>query len=209
MSAAPPSWMLVRLALDTRAHHATADGDRLALLERATAARYRAFLATVYGFEARFEEVFASAPNIDAALVAARAKRDLLAADLEGLGIADPASLPACIAIPRFRTPAQAMGWLYVVERNTLLHGLLRRHLAMVIPDEMARASRYLGAYGDTPGARHRDLGFALDVLGSRGPTIPSQLVAAANDAFRCQRIWFVQQRDRVGEHQPPVASAS
>jgi heme oxygenase len=191
--------MLVRLALETRQHHAHADGDRLALLEDASLTSYRAFLATVFGFEVRVEEALARTPRLDAELVRTRAKAELLAADLVGLGYSEPqvGALRRCSAVPAFRSPAQALGWLYVVERNTLLHGLLRRHLVTVMPQAMERAGSYLGAYGDTPGARHRELGEILDQLAKVAADLPQQLVTAANEAFRCQRHWFLQRRDQ------------
>ncbi|MBA3394337.1 MAG: hypothetical protein H0T89_16950 [Deltaproteobacteria bacterium] len=187
-----PSWMLVRLALDTRAFHAIADGDRLVLLEHATTARYRDFLAMVFGFESVYEAAFAAAPRVHRELGRARAKSDRLAADLIALGLteAQVASLPRCSAVPTFRTPAQAMGWLYAIERNTLLHGLLRRHLATVILEAIEHAGSYLAAYGDTPGARYRELGAALDKFGAIAGDIPRQLVTAASEAFRAQHAW-------------------
>lgn len=187
-----PSWMLVRLALDTRAFHAIADSDRLVLLEHSTTARYRAFLAMVFGFEVVYEAAFAAAPRVHREFGRARAKSDRLAADLVALGLtaSQVANLPQCSTVPTFRTPAHAMGWLYAIERNTLLHGLLRRHLTTVIPEAIEQAGSYLATYGDTPGARYRELGVALDGFGAIGGDIPRQLATAASEAFRAQHAW-------------------
>ena len=184
--------MLIRLALETKSHHAGADADRLALLDDPSFDRYRAFLETVYAFEARYEQALVQTPGLDPRIVRARTKVTKLHADLLALGIA-PAEMLAWTrpAIPVFRSEAEALGWMYVVERNTLMHGLVRRHLTRTMPDVMERASSYLAAYGDVPGALYRELGTELD--GAARRAIPSQIVEAAHVAFACQRLWFAQ----------------
>lgn len=206
MSAQQPSWMLVRLALETRTHHAQADADRLVLLEEAQPDRYRAYLCAVFGFESRYEEALVRTPGVDPQLVRTRMKTERLCSDLNALGLTatEIAALPRCQSVPSvFRNAAQALGWMFVVERNTLVHGLLRRHLASRIPD-MYRSCSYLQAYGDTPGAKYRELGDALALL-ARGPSTPNQMVCAANEAFRAQRNWFTSWRQ---EHARPAPLA-
>jgi heme oxygenase len=185
--------MLLRLALETKPHHASADADRLALLEDPSAQRYRMFLARIYTFESRYEQALVQTPGLDPRIVRARMRAARARDDLLALGAA-PAELLAWTRppIPVFRSEAQALGWIYVVERNTLLHGLLRRHLARALADTMERASRYLGAY-DAPGMRYRELGGELDAGARRA--IPSQIVEAAHAAFACQRLWFAHVR--------------
>jgi heme oxygenase len=190
--------MLIRLALETRPHHATAAEERLVLLEHASLARYRAFLIAIHGFEAVVEQALACAPRDDASFVRSRGNAALLAADLRALGVpaAELVALRRCATVPTFRTPSQALGWLYVLERNTLLHGLVRRHLATVLPEAMEHASSYLAVTAATPGARHHELGVVLDQFARVAAEIPQQLVAAANEAFRCQRHWYLQRRE-------------
>ena len=190
--------MLIRLALETKAHHASADSDRLALLEDPSYERYRAFLETVYTFEARYEQALVQTPGLDPRIVRSRMKAARVRDDLLALGVT-PAELLAWSRppIPAFRSEAHALGWMYVVERNTLLHGLLRRHLVRLLPDVMERASSYLASYGDAPGARYRELGTELDSAARRA--IPSQIVEAAHSAFACQRLWFVHARGLAG----------
>jgi len=60
----------------------------------------------------------------------------------------------------------------------------------MHLPAEMAQAGSYLAAYGDTPGARYRELGDLLADV-ARGSVMPSHIVAGATEAFRHQRAWF------------------
>ena len=186
--------MMIRLALETKAHHAAADADRLSLLEDTTPERYRSFLETVYTFESRYEQALVLTPGLDPRLVRQRTKCARLRDDLLRLG-ATPADLLSWSRplIPAFRSEAQAMGWVYVVERNTLLHGLLRRHLWRALPSVIERAGSYLASYGDMPGGRYRDLGADLD--GAARRAIPSQIVEAAHAAFACQRLWFAHAR--------------
>ena len=43
------------------------------------------------------------------------------------------ARLPQCCDIEPFRDVSEALGWLYVIERSTLLHDNVRRHLEIGI----------------------------------------------------------------------------
>jgi len=182
--------MMIRLALETKAHHAAADADRLALLEDGTPERYRTFLKSVYAFESRYESALVRAPDLDPRIIRARSKAHHLRDDLYALGVHED-DLAALMqpAIPVFQSEAEAIGWVYVVERNTLLHGLLRRALWRSMPAVIDRAGSYLGAYGNAPGSHYRDLG--ADIDGAARRAIPSQIVEAANAAFACQHLWF------------------
>lgn len=188
--------MLVRLALETRAHHAAADADRLELLENPTSARYRTFLEAVYAFETRYERLLIQTPRLEPRIIRGCTRTHLLRADLRALGT-DEAVLakPPVPVIPAFRSEAQALGWVYVVERNTLLHGLLRRHLWRVLPRDIARAGSYLAALA-SPGTHYRELGLDIDAAAAR--TAPSVIVDAASEAFAGQRLWFVQSREEA-----------
>lgn len=185
--------MLIRLALETKAHHASADADRLTLLEDdvPTPERYRTFLEAVYGFEASYEHALIQTPELAPRLVRECSRLALLERDLRVLGATNLDALPRPVISP-FPHEAHALGWIYAVERNTLLHGLVRRHLWRALPSTLDRAGTYLAAY-PTPGARYRDLGFELEAGARRA--IPSQIVEGANEAFACQRLWFTRTR--------------
>lgn len=191
--------MLIRLALETKAHHAPADADRLSLLDdsvvtsESLAARYRTFLETVYTFESRYEQALIQTPDLEPRIVRDCTRLPQLRNDLRGLGasLADLDALPAPL-VPAFRSPAHAMGWIYVVERNTLLHGLLRRHLWRMIPSAIAAGGSYLAHYA-SPGSHYREIGAELDDAARR--TIPCVIVEAAHEAFACQRLWFARSR--------------
>lgn len=190
----PPSWMLVRLEIETRAHIAAADADRLVLMEHTTPSRYRAFLARIYGFEAPVEEAVARTPGLDTAVVADLCNHaPKLRADLRGLGLTESSIglLPRCPLIPTFRNVGCVLGWLYVLERNRMVHGVIRRQLATAMPGEIQHASSYLATHDGVAGSRMRRLGAILDASARATAFVPGQIVRAAHDAFRTQRHWF------------------
>jgi heme oxygenase (biliverdin-IX-beta and delta-forming) len=181
------SWMLLRLGLETNQHHATADEDRLALMDVASSADYRAQLARIYGFEAAVEVALAQLIEMRERAKAHRLRRDLLA-----LGMSEAAldTLPRCLV--RLSSVTQALGWLFVLERHTLLAGLIKRQLEHRFGGDVGEATLYLTAYGDTPGARFRSLCTMLDDHAHQMPAYASLIVGAANEAFRCQRQWYL-----------------
>jgi len=176
--------MLTELAAATRHHHAAADADRLQILEKPTLERYRAFLAQIYRFEA----------PIEAALIATEEtgrlhlKTRRLAADLEAVGLA-----PGEVGPPRrlrFSGRAEALGWMWVLHRNTLLHGLIYRVLQTKLPETMLVAGSYLSVFEGRAGALMRELGAEID-LAAREPATASRILHAASEAFRHQRQWY------------------
>lgn len=184
--------MLVRLALDTSIHHQQADDDRLSAIEIRSGHAYCTFLQRVYGFEAAVEAAIAGT-GIEPMFTHGRFKADHLRSDLAALGARVPDLPRAEIAI---RHPAQAMGWLFVLERHTLLSGLVRRHIQRTLGEPPVD---YLSAYGETPGIRFRALGEALGIYAQRHT--PRAIVAGASEAFRAQRSWY--------EHGPRPSLAS
>ena len=199
-----PSWMLLRVALETRVHHNIADADRLAVMDARDRSTYCTFLERVYGFESVVEAALVRTPDLDPVLVRDTTKMAHLRQDLNalGLGVHEIDLLPTASA-PNLRTPAQALGWMFVLERHTLLSGLIRRHLARYLTAEMAIASAYLWAYGETPGARFRVFGDALGHYGRR--YAPDFIVAGAREAFRAQRQWYMF----AGEPRPTADSSA
>lgn len=182
---------LIHLNVVTREHHAAADAPWLELMGATVGQRaYTAHLIKVYGFEAPLESAFHYTPGL-AALVdlRARMRAGLIVQDLMRLGLG-----PARIAqlkqhFVTFSAPAEALGWMYVAERSTLLHGAIRRHLAQRIPD-IAAASAYLSAYDGVVAARWSDLGNALDTI-AQVPSVKRQLLRAAHQGFLALREWY------------------
>jgi len=188
------SWLLARLDQQTRPRHAIADADRLApITGGVTADGYRQFLERVYGFEAAVESSIQLTPALGE-IVDLRSRRQLrlLKSDLSALGVTNCARLPRCRSVTLFRTHHEALGWMYVLDRNLRLHGVLRRHLEKQIPAQLATAGAYLSGNERATGSRLRELGDALDSV-ARSPEDADRIVVAAHAAFRCQSHWFAE----------------
>jgi len=195
--------MLVRVALETARHHSGADEDRLAALEITTAEDYRTFLARIHGFEAAVEATLRRVADLDPSFVRERQKAGYLQHDLRALGM--PAESIATLPQPStiaVRNGAQALGWMFVLERQTLLAGQIRRYLLRTLGESIEPACSYFGAYGDTPGAKFRAFGAALCAYAHLHA--PAAIVAAANEAFRAQRHWY---HAGARESSPRIAS--
>jgi heme oxygenase len=182
--------MLLRLAIETRSHHNAADDDRLSLMDVKTRAEYRSFLVRIFGFEAAVEEALLRVKDVDADVMRGRLRAEHLRHDLYTLGLTPEVLewLPRLTHVP-IRTAPQALGWLFVLERSTLIAGLLRRHLERMLKDSLCGAVQYLASYGEKPGARFHALGELLGRYAHR--YTPGEIVSAANEAFRSQRQWY------------------
>ncbi|MBA3452372.1 MAG: biliverdin-producing heme oxygenase [Deltaproteobacteria bacterium] len=186
--------MIERLNDETRPHHAEADSDLDVLFRRETSATdYMLYLMRLYGFEAPLESALMTTPTLDLMLnLRERSRSSLIAKDLMALGLRPVAvaELPMCLTIPSFRGAAEALGWMYVCERATLAHSVIRHHLLTRFPIEMQNAANYLQAYAGTAGGLWRKFGTTLDHVG-RHPAIADRVIASAHDAFRAQRRWL------------------
>ncbi|MDB4963363.1 MAG: hypothetical protein JWP01_3362 [Myxococcales bacterium] len=196
--------MIERLNEETCLHHGDTDTDIDSLFRPdASATHYMLFLMRIYGFEAPLESSLMMTPALDLMInLRERSRSSMIAADLMKLGLRanDVAELPHCLTIPNFRGAAEALGWMYVIERATLAHSVIRHHLLTRLPIEMKSASTYLRSYSGVVGKRWRQFGSTLDHV-ARHPAIADRIVASANEAFRCQRRWL------QNEHQPAVAA--
>jgi heme oxygenase len=204
---------LSRLNAATAALH----DDRELFAGRVSWLDYRLYLMRLYGFHATVEvglTAFRPLATVVADAGLRNHKAALLAADLVALGL-DRRDLPQ---LPRmaFRVPLalpEALGWTYVVESTTLRSKLLVRRLARQLPDEIQRASAYLGCYGEEATTRWRELGDALDAFaqgraparsagpraqagrdaaaaGSSGEPACARVIDAARDAAIQLRCW-------------------
>ena len=183
--------LLAVLVDATRAHQPIIDEGRMRLIDpRVTPATYLTFLVRVYGFEAPVEAAFLRTPHIDDLIdLRARSRMRLLRADLAMLGETSAEELPAMPA-PAFARVGEALGWMYVIERNALLHGLVRRHLETAIPTVIHRAGSYLAANDRVTGLRWKELGEILDRY-ARTILQRDQVVDAAFLAIRALHAWF------------------
>ena len=104
-----------------------------------------------------------------------------LAEDLATLG-----RFPDVCPAHAFKGVAQALGWLYVVERGRLMNSMLHRHLVRRLPFESSIARQL-----------PRRLGLARAALAAarrrarpagRNPTMCTQIINGALEAFRMMR---------------------
>lgn len=190
--AGPTSWMLARLTLETQAHHAAIDDALLGPLTTPTRASYRHFLARMYGFEAPVGCALASTPGLDAAFVVPRIRAGWLATDLMALGLTptESAMLRMRHPIPPLHDRAEALGWLYVIERTTLRHELIRRKVSVHAPDVLAIAGTYLHAYRSCAQQAWNELGGMLDRTATT-VILADRIAQAAHAAFESQRAWL------------------
>jgi heme oxygenase len=139
-----------RLEIETRQLHGEMDAEVAAVLGARTPAGYQRYLARTYGFVAPLERCLADTPGLAPFLDGRRLLKHLLIEhDLQTLGLKqlEIQSIPQCMWIPWFDNPFVALGWAYIVERTTLEHPNLFRHLASALPGEAAFAASYLKVY--------------------------------------------------------------
>lgn len=181
--------------LTARLHTATAALQDLGLFAgRVSWLDYRLTLVRLYGFHVTVEAALTAFRPLTAVVSDARLrnhKAALLAHDLVTLGV-DRRDLAQ---VPRMRLPGplalpEALGWTYAVESATLRGKLVARRLARQLPEEVQRASAYLGCYGDEVPTRWRELGDALDAFGlGRSPVARrTELAALPDDLARADR---------------------
>ena len=195
------SGLLMRLNVATRRWHADVDESWLDLLSPTVSrADYLAQLVRTYGFVAPFESACKYTPFLERALDF-RPRAGLIAQDLLSLGLAPAqiATIPQCHAMTTFRDVREAIGWLYVVERATLLHDGIRRHLVARLP-ELANACAYLSAFDGRVGEHWNTFGRTLDRVGAK-PDAALEIMAAANAGFACMKQWFrnIRYESRAG----------
>jgi heme oxygenase len=186
------SWMLARLKEETRAHHVDADAARLAPLAMPTSvAGYASYLSRIWGLEAAIEQALSSTAELPLVIDPRGWPRaHWILDDLVALGIECASELPRCTAVAPLRSLAEALGWMYVVERNAPLHGIVRRHLARRMPGQMDVAGTYLATTEALAPQRLRVLGDALDEV-ARTASASNRIVEIAHRAFGVQQHWL------------------
>jgi heme oxygenase len=176
----------------TRDHRVELDTDAHDVLGPGTRTGYRQFLSRVFGLVAPLERSLIDTNGLDRALDHRRLRKSgLLANDLEALGMSrsEIQSLPQCMSIPWFDEVPEALGWAYIVERMTLGHASMYRHLATVIPGEIAFASSYLKCYFGSVADMWRSFGQTLD-REAKDPAHAARLIDAAKAGYRHYRRW-------------------
>lgn len=196
------SQMLTRLQLETRALHPEADAPWVELMSSgATREGYVATLVATYGFEGPIEAAVAMTPGVNTIVpLRPRSRTGFIVQDLLTLGLSPSriARLPQCCHVVPFRDVSEALGWMYVVERATLLHDSVRRYLESRLP--ALRAFTYLSAYDGVTGQRWQELGHALDYVALTNDSA-AQIVSAAKAAFATLHDWAAtEEADQVAQ---------
>jgi heme oxygenase len=180
--------MLTRVHRETASYHCVADKHRFAIWKLPTTeANYRGYLARIFGFESPVESALQDLAN----LIDLRARNQItrLRADLCALDEREP-SIAQCRDVAVLRNAPEALGWAYVIERNTLLHGVIERLLRIRMCETMKLAGTYLAAAEHSSTERWGVLGAAMDRIGTSA-AITDRIVAGAIAAFRAQRGWY------------------
>lgn len=180
--------MLSTLDEATRHLHADADRRWAGLLRvDVEIETYLHQLVSIHGFEAPVEAALALTPDLQRLLdLRRRARSGWIVQDLLALGLrpAKLARLPQCSRIVPFRDPAEALGWLYVVERSTRHHLRVAQNLACVLPSAPL-------AYLSHGQVEHR-LEMLEEALGqiARDGAGRFRVISAALDAFATEHEW-------------------
>lgn len=194
--------LLDELQAETESLHAEADEEAIQLLGPVSVADYWRFLVRTYGFVGPVERSILAAPGLEEVLDARRFhKAQLLRRDLLELGMRSEEvdRLPQC-TVPLFDSAEEALGWAYLIERSALGHTNLFRHLALVIPGDVAFTSTYLKCYFGAVGEMWCTFGNALDKFSD--PMQSRRVIESAKTAFRTFRSWRHHHEDFKSE--PP-----
>jgi len=123
-------------------------------------------LIVTYGFELPFELACSHTPDLAQAIdLRGRSRSTLITQDLLALGcsMCEVKAIRYCELAP-FQDAAEALAWMYVVERPTLVHGKIREELRSRFVD-LSRVTTYLSAFEGNASKRRMELGIALDRL--------------------------------------------
>jgi heme oxygenase len=184
---------LVDQLLDqTRELQIEADSELDGVMSTGSAADYRRYLSRMFGFVRPLELALERTPGLERVIELRRfRKHRLIKQDLDALGMkpADIDALPQCTTVPWFETVPDALGWAFIVERQTRGFPSMYRFLATTIPGEIAFAAAYLKCYPSFA-AMWDELGDAIDAsqdasVGVRGGM---RVIDAAKAGFRHYR---------------------
>lgn len=181
--------LIDQLGVATAQHHAATNEPLL--FGAPTRADYRHYLTRMYGFVLPVERAILASPGIERIVEPARFhKQELLRRDLTGLRLsAEQIGKLPLAAVPALETPEAALGWAHLIERSTLQHGDLYRHLARALPGDIAFSSNYLKCYVGMVGEMWRVFGLALEVF---TPNLArrERLIEGANAAYLAFGEW-------------------
>lgn len=181
-----------RLDEETGQLRADAEAEGSSLLDATTTADYQRYLTRSLGFVSPLERCLLDTPGLAMFLDPKRLRKSLLIEhDLQALGLKqlEVQSIPQCMWIPWFDDAWAALGWAFVIERNTLAFPHLFRHLANVLPGEAAFAASYLKVYAGATGEMWTSFAEGVE-RASTSPRHLARMVAGAESAYRSFRRW-------------------
>ena len=157
----------------------------------ASAADYRRFLATTYGYVLPVELAARRVTGIEDVLDPRRLrKHELLQRDLVALGMnADAIAALPLSPVALVTSPEEALGWLFPIERATRRYTELFQRLAQSIPGDVAYSSSYLKCYFGAAGEMRRELEVALAMFGDT-PARSKRLFEATRSAYEVYSVW-------------------
>ena len=181
-----------RLDEETTQLRADLEAEASALLDATSVADYQRYLARALGFVSPLERCLLDTPGLATFVDPKRLRKSVLIEhDLQALGMRplEVQSIPQCMWIPWFDDAYTALGWAFVIERNTLAFPRLFRHLAIALPGEAAFAASYLKVYGGTTADLWRTFTDGLDLASSSARHV-DKIVSGAAAAYRNFRRW-------------------
>jgi heme oxygenase len=188
--------ILILLREQTRDVHTRLE-SRIDLLERASSlSAYGKLLMRFYGFylpfELRLREVFSlELPEFD---FVPRIKLHRLEQDMRAISVSPPdlSMTPFCRDLPEFKTAAQALGGLYVVEGATLGGKIIGRHLQETLGLNAANGAAFFDGYGAENGRMWRAFGEMVTRY-AEGGAHDAEIIQGANETFAAFERWFTQ----------------
>jgi heme oxygenase len=186
--------VLERVQSETEEQCGVVEADALGFVDSCSFEHYRDYLERCYGFEAPLESAFVMSPALASHIATSRPRTRYIAQDLVDLGVPPERllELQPCPLHP-FRDLSQALGWLYVSERNVMTNSLCHRRLAKQAPDLAARSS-YLNCYGAATASRWRAFGITLERAAAKAD--PDRIAEAAASAFDFLHRWLQREPD-------------
>jgi heme oxygenase len=183
---------LALLDRESRSLHAEADRAWTRFLhdDKTTRDDYIQQLVATYGFESSFEAACSGTPGLSQLLdLRGRWRSKLILQDLLAAGLAeDVVANLRCASLGPFQDRAEALAWMYVVERPTLIFADLHEALTSRFVD-LTRATFYLRAYDGVVSKRWSALGIALDQL-CNSEKVCKRVTEAACAAFQALIEW-------------------
>jgi heme oxygenase len=184
--------LLERLKQETRPAH-----DRIEAamdLDRRMSSRdgYRDLLIRFYGFHKAWENA-AAAKAPDRAFFQRRCKTELLARDLEVLGLNsdDIIRLPQCQPLMPLPGPTAVLGSMYVVEGSTLGGAIIARDVERRLGLTAEAGCAYFRSYGRDTAAMWKSFGAVL--LEASSPEADDQIVESAQNTFDVMHDWLCE----------------